>query len=229
MKKLSLLLAVFCLISGPAFAQIQLDLNSTKRPVLLLNQDFPMLYKPTKLIIGKENKFSIKADPKSYVSLLISSSNDGTAMFKGQKLKLGEDIQIIEGTVPDNGLLELSFTLPDNKDLNEKVFYFEAIVSKDTNYTNPMKAKTMGASGRETNDNSVMAALPSKDKSGVGFTPALPGAPVQMYQTMQMIQDMKQQAAEGKDSDETYKDDGLLYQSPLIRNLAAPDLNRPKQ
>ena len=197
---------------------------------MMLNKEFSMVYKPTKLIIGKDNKFLIKAKPGSYVVLATSNSNYGAPIFHGQKLRLGDDYKISNGIVPANGLLELNIALPNNKDLNETTVYFEAIVSKDKDFTDSQVARIMAPSGRETESNSVLVNLPPDDSSKPNFTPTIPGAPLEMYRTMQYIEQMKNTAStKDKEDRELLEDNGSFYSSPVIlRNLQAPELNRGK-
>lgn len=227
MKKFILLLLIISSITLPAQAQQGIDfVKAEKRPILLLNRESPEVYKPTRLIIGQENKVLIKAEPGSCISLAYSESNTGAAPLYGQKLRLGSDLKTTEGIVPQNGLLELSIMLPDNKEFEGKTFYIEVAVWKNKDFSDIQLAKIVAPSGRETSSNSIVAALPPKNANKPTFTPTLPGAPLEMMQTMKFIEDMKQNK-DSKDETDIDYDAQSSYRTPvIIRNLNAPELNQ---
>jgi len=232
MKKLLLLILMFNLISIPAFAQQEIQFKPTKRPSLLIKRDFPMIYKPSKLIIGQENKISIKAEPGSYVSLAYSENNSGAPLFYGHKLRLGTERKTREAVIPENGLLELGLNLPNDKSLEGKTIYLEAVIWKDQDFSDLELAKVIGPNGRETSNNGVIVSLPPKDASRPTFAPAMPGAPAEMMHAAKYIDDMKK-GFKGEDSSEEdesqpdiHREMQNMYQTPVIlRNLKSPELN----
>ncbi|OGH98588.1 MAG: hypothetical protein A2104_07045 [Candidatus Melainabacteria bacterium GWF2_32_7] len=227
MKKLFLLFLMFNMISIPAFAQHEIELKPTKRPSLLIKRDFPMAYKPSRLIIGQENKISIKAVPGSYVSLAFSEENSGAPLFYGHKLRLGSDIKTQEGIIPENGFLELSISLPNDKNLDGKTIYLEVAIWKNQDFSDLELAKIIGINGRETNNNDILVSLPPQNASKPTFAPAIPGAPIEMMHAAQFIDEIKKeikgQSTQGSD---VYQEMQNTYQTPVIlRNLKAPELN----
>ena len=154
MIKKFLLLLFLSLISLPAFSE-EIQFKAHDKPSLLIENDSPMVYRPTKLIIGQENSFIIKAKPGYYVSLATSYSDSGAPLFYGQKLRLGSDIKTLEGVIPENGVLEMKLKIPKDKDLVGKILYFEVAVWKSKDFKDLRIAKIMAANGRESSSNAV--------------------------------------------------------------------------
>src|SRR6056297_2576486 len=115
MKKIFISLFLLCIFTAPCFSQQTIEFNEKSKPLLIINKDFPMVYKPTKLIIGKKNIFTIKATSGSNVSLATSTSDNGAPLLYGQKVRLGNDINTVNGVVPEKGILQLELEIPDNK------------------------------------------------------------------------------------------------------------------
>jgi len=176
MKKNCVSIALITLVafSVPVNAQV-FELSSTKKSSFIINQNFPAVYKPSKLIIGNKTKFVIKAEPESRVSLVTSDENAGYPAFHGQKLRLGQIIKPYEGIVGDKGVLELEIPLPQEKELVGKILYFEVLVWKKSDYSDLKIAKIMGIDGSETNINAVVITEPLKNQSMPNFGPNIPG------------------------------------------------------
>lgn len=227
MKKTILFVTILMLLSFsnnalPANSQQDSLSKSAIRKSLLLNRDYSQVYKPTKLIIGANNKFSIKAEPGSYVLLLVSSTNDGNE-FNDKQLRLGKDVKKVDGVVTSNGFLELNFDLPKDKTLVKKEMYFEVLVSKDKSFTNSEIAKIISPSGRETDINSIKVYEPNDTKLGPSFGAVMPGGGGDMIKTMQTIEDVKN-GKTGNPEDYLYND--FSQNSLLLRNLRAADVDK---
>lgn len=211
---LSLVFRLLILSSVPVFASQAIEFKLPEKPALLLDTESPTVYKPTRLIVGKETKFIIKGFPKSNVSLLMSESNEGAPLFYGQKLNLGADITAKEAVIPENGVLELGIKLPDDKKLEDQVRYFEVAVWKNKDYSDLKLAKIVGPNGQRTGLNKIKIYLPNEDSTRPTFAPVMPGMPVNMIQTMQTIEKIKNGDTEQLNRDYEIE---KLKEKPLIQ------------
>jgi len=234
MKKFLLLFLSLYLFALPAFAQLEINLSSGKHGGVLLSREYPVVYKPTKLIIGQENIFKVKASPKNIVTLMVSGSNSGANTFYGQTLRLGSNFETVKGVVPENGLLELKFNMPNNKELNGKAVFFEVAVSKDDSFKDIKLAKIMGEDCSETSSNEIAISLPPQDVSKPSLSPMLPMMPPEFARAIDTVEKNKKNKNNNSNNDNEqdynqYMYDNM-YQTPAyIRNLNAPELmNTPR-
>jgi len=222
-KLLFVILLALITFSAPVNAQV-FELSSTKNSSFIINQDFPVVYKPSKLLIGNKTKFVIKAPPKSHVSLVTSEENGGYPEFHGHKLRLGQIISPNEAIVEDNGILELEIPVPAEKGLLGKILYFEVLVWKKSDFSDLKIAKIMGIDGRETDVNAVMIAEPPKKQSMPGIGPGIPGTGGDMSKAMEIFNKMSETSS-NEYSENYYENEIFSNNKPLIlRNLHAPEL-----
>jgi hypothetical protein len=197
------------------------DLSSSKKSPLVAKQDSPCVYKPSKLIIGMPNPFTVKAPPFSHVSLVTSNENAGYPEMFGNKLRLGQSINNYEGIVNDNGAIELNINLPNEKELIGKILYFEVLVWKNPDFSDLKVAKIMGIDGRETLVNAVLITEPPKKNLMPTFGQYIPGTDINMNRTMEAIN----KSADDNKSDYDYEEMMNYSNQPLmIRNLRAPEM-----
>lgn len=221
-------LSVFILLTilaAPVFAQTEIKLSGSKKSLLMISTNYPIVYRPTRLIIGKENIFQIKAAPGSNVSLAVSRSNSGAPKFFGQDLRLGSDITTKEAVVPENGLLELPYTIQNDKELVDKVLYFEVAVWKDKSFNDLKLAKIIAADGQETKINGSVLVMPPKDVSRPTLVPAISGLS-DMMKTVETIEKIK--SGKGGELEDQMQAD-IYYNTPaLLRNMGSPEINQSK-
>lgn len=219
----SLALIALITFSVPVKAQV-FDLSSNKKTSFTVNQDYPSVYKPSKLIIGTKTKFVIKAEPESHVSLVTSEGNGGAPEFYGHKLRLGQTINPHEGIVGDKGILEIEIPLPDEKELVGKILYFEVVVWKKSDFSDLKIAKIMGIDGRETDVNAVIITALPKDLSMPGIGPDIPGTGGDFSKAKEIFNKINDTNA--ADDSENYYQDEMYYknESLMLRNLHVPEL-----
>lgn len=223
MKKFIFLLMLANLIVHPAFSQTSIQFKPTERKqTLLINRNHPQVYKPSKLILGKSNKFIIKAEAGSYISLATSTSNEGAPLFYGHKLRLGNDITTYEGTIPANGILELEVKLPNDNSLDGKELFFEVAVWKNKDFSDLTIAKIISTGGTETQNNAIAISKPVESSFIPLFTPVIPGAPTEVIKTIEAIQDVKS----GKVDYETYEEAEILNRPVIQRDLNRQNTNK---
>ncbi|HBG48400.1 MAG TPA: hypothetical protein DDW90_02615 [Cyanobacteria bacterium UBA9971] len=225
MKKNCVSIALITLVafSVPVNAQV-FELSSTKKSSFIINQNFPAVYKPSKLIIGNKTKFVIKAEPESRVSLVTSDENAGYPAFHGQELRLGSIVKPYEGIVGDKGILELEIPLPQEKELVGKILYFEVLVWKKSDFSDLKIAKIMGIDGSETNINAVVITEPLKNQSMPNFGPNIPGTGGDMSKAKAIFNRIND--TNPADDAENYYQDEMYYKndSLMLRNMHAPEL-----
>ena len=229
MKKNYVILALTALITFSSSVTAQVfDLSSTKNSSIIINQDAPAVYKPSKLIIGNKTKFVIKAAPGSHVSLVTSEQNGGSPELYGHKLRLGQTLNPYEGIVGDKGILEIEISLPEEKELVGKILYFEVLVWKKSDFSDLKIAKIMGIDGRETDVNAVIIAEPPKKQSMPGIGPGVPGTGGDINKAMEIFHKMNESST-NQNSENYYENDIFSNNKPLmLRNLKLPELQKTK-
>jgi len=229
MKKNYYLIAVLLvsaiIFSLKANAQV-FDLSSTKNFSKQLKLGSPSVYKPSKLIIGTSTKFIIKAEPNTHVSLVTSDENQGAAFINGNRLRLGEINNPHESITNNNGVAEISITLPLEKELIGRIMYFEALIWKNPDHSDIEVAKVMGIDGREAANNAVIITAPAKNVSGPGITPGISGLG-DLNQTMHIMNQINKD--QKNDDSENYDNEMNYYNEPLmLRNLRLPQTKTEK-
>ena len=220
-------LPAIIVFSLPVNAQV-FDLSSTKKTSYEINQNIPVVYKPSKLIIGDKTKFVIKAEPKSHVSLVTSEACSGAPLYYGQKLRLGQNIKTHEGIVGENGIIELEFELPEAKELLGKMLYFEVLAWKKADLSDLKVAKIMGTDARETDVNAVLISEKSKSSYLPGIGPGIPGTGGDMGKAMEVFKQINETTT-NENSENYYQNEIFSNDKPLmLRNLRLPELNNTK-
>jgi hypothetical protein len=227
MKRFCFLIALLSILSvNTVSAEDSIEFQSFKRPSLLITRDYPQIYRPARIYIGKENKFTIKAEAGSFVSIALSLENKGSELFYGHSLRLGKDIVATgEGKVPANGLLEITVKMPYDKKLDGKSVYFEGAVWKNEDFSDLKIANIISPSGRESDSNQILLAMPVKDSSGLSLMPSLPGASTEFVESMKTINEIRQNETQGLEKDYEYNMDDMYRKPLMLRNLDAPDMN----
>ena len=221
-KHIILTLLIFFAFVINANAQV-FDLSSAKKSKSVIDEGiFPCVYKPSKLIMGTKTKFIIKAEPNSNVELLTSNQNAGSKILYGKKLRLGPAINSVEGKTGENGVVELDVSMPEEKDLEGQILYFEVLVWKNEDQSDLKIAKIMGINGRETDINAVIVTAPPKNPMLPGFGPSLPGTDVNINRTMDAINQSNEYNDE--ETNDLYLEQSNYMNTPLmLRNLRVPE------
>lgn len=228
-KSYNIVLVLYTLLifSIPVKAQV-FDLSSTKHSSISINQEYPIVYKPSKLIIGNKTKFIIKAPVNSYVSLVTSEGNSGYPEYYGHKLRLGQTINAHEKIVKENGIVEIEIPLPLEKVLVGKILYFEVIVWKKIDLSDLKIAKIIDIDGRETNVNAVIIAEQPKKNFLPGIGTNIPGTDMTINKAMEIL-NATQKNTDGDNFQIFYQEQINYSNEPLmLRNLRVPEANQDK-
>lgn len=222
MNKKHIIFSVIASIIFTMSANAQVfDLKSAKSSSYSINQTQPVVYKPSKLLIGTKTKFIIKADPESYVSLVTSDENRGAPEFHGHRLRLGEIINPHEAKVGSKGIVEIEIPMPQEKELVGKILFFEVLVWKNPNYSDMKVAKIMGINGQETDVNAVIIAEPPKNTSVPGIGATIPGTDFNINDAV----DALNSSTKDFNNDDYYQGDIYYRNEPLmLRNLRTPEI-----
>lgn len=197
------------------------DLKSSRSSSYSVNQTQPVVYKPSKLIIGTKTKFVIKADPDSYVSLVTSDENRGAPEFHGHRLRLGEIINPHEAKVGSKGIVVIEIPMPQEKELVGKILFFEVLVWKNPDYRDMKVAKIMGINGQETDVNAVIIAEPPKNTAVPGIGATIPGTDFNINDAV----DALNSSTKDFNNDDYYQGDMYYRNEPLmLRNLRSPEV-----
>ncbi len=227
MKKISFLFLILSVLTTNAvFAESSIEFQSYKKPSLLITRDYPQIYKPSRIYIGQENKFTVKAEAGSYVSVALSLENKGSDLFYGHELRLGKDIIATgEGKIAANGLAEIAVKVPEDKKLEGKSVYFECAVWKSEDFSDLKIANIISTSGRESGSNQVLLALPVKDSNKPTLMPSLPGASSEFIESMKTMNEIRETETQSIQKDFEFNMEDMYRKPLMLRNLYAPDAN----
>ncbi len=145
------------------------------------------LFLPTRIVLGEDNRFVVKAQPGSKVKLFLSPTPEGYVLANGTPLRVGEEMQEIAGEVPETGVLELTLTIPSEDALEGKILYVDAVVGPTDEALVPIDL--MDATGRRTDSNSLVITKPSK-MGGPTILPNMPGMNPQMFNQLTTLGDI---------------------------------------
>lgn len=201
-------------INLAVYAQV-IDLSSSKNIFRIKSAE---IYKPSKLIIGEETGFVIKADPGTYVTLVFSGESSGAAPVYGQNLRIGTVFDKVEGIVGEKGIIELKLKIPEEKTLGGKIIYFEALTWQQKDLSDLATARIMGIDGKETYNNALIMANKINDSSTPIFTPSMPGMG-NVSDTMNALSGQNNEENEELREEMYYRNKDLM-----LRNLNAPEL-----
>jgi len=139
------------------------------------------LYLPTRLILGQETRFIVKAQPGHKVRLFMSATEAGYVLPNGTSLRVGTDVQELSGVVPENGVLELTMSMPQEAELEGQVVYIDAAAGPTDEALAPMDL--VDATGRRTAQNSLVITKQVTSK-GPALLPGMPGFSPQAFQQL---------------------------------------------
>lgn len=163
------------LLTQPAHAEkYQSRLNS----LILKKND---LYLPTRLVLGEESHFVIKAPAGSQVKVLLSTENSGYELPNGTSLRVGPHVEELSGVVPENGVLQLSLTMPKGDGMDGKTVYVDAVYGTSDEDMAPLEL--VDATGRRTGNNALAVVKPS-DAGSMSIMPNMPGVSPQLMQQL---------------------------------------------
>ncbi|MFA6989048.1 MAG: hypothetical protein WC197_03165 [Candidatus Gastranaerophilaceae bacterium] len=209
------------LIVLPSFADENIKMAAIKSESLLINRNHPKLYKPTKLEIGNKAVFKIIAEPKSKAILGLSLENKGAADFNGITPRLGPNYNVIESEIPDNGILNMEYTLENNKDLVDKIMFVEAFVRQNNN--NIQRAQIIGSNGQEIEFNGIEIKNPI-NAHGTSIIPDIPGLDADSVDALKNMTKKTQKENDALQYEKYYNADYTDYTPVYIRNLKSPEV-----
>jgi hypothetical protein len=173
---------VTTVLSQTAYAEkYQSRLNS----LILKKND---VYLPTRMVIGEDVHFVVKAPVGSHVKLLLSAQNSGYQLPNGQTLRVGTESQELSGIVPENGVLQLKMTMPKDADMEGKTIYVDAAAGPTDDDLAPMEL--VDATGRRTANNALAIVKPSEAGS-MSIMPNMPGMSPQMMGQLTNMSNMQ--------------------------------------
>ena len=168
--------------SQPAFAEkYQSRLNS----LILKKND---VYLPTRMVLGEEVQFVVKAAAGSHVKLLLSAQNSGYSLPNGTSLRVGPESQELSGVIPENGVLQLKMTMPKDPEMEGKILYIDAVSGETDEELAPMEL--VDATGRRTANNALAIVKPS-DLGSMSIMPNMPGVSPQLMTQLSNLSTMQ--------------------------------------
>lgn len=157
----------------------------------LITGDASEVFMPSKLVLGKDNKFIVRGKPGSKVSLAVSSSSYGAKPINGLNVRLGETEQTIESIISSTGVVELIYNVPQDETLLGQTKYFEVAVWTKSDFGDISMAKSISASGRETLNNGLKIVLPPETGKRPTFEPTIPGISGDLYKSIKAMKDVQ--------------------------------------
>lgn len=184
----ALLVMGFILGVLPRSLQAQAEVRNSRLSQLIKHK--PSLYLPNRLLIGEDNHFTVQGPAGSHVVLYISPQPQGVEAPDGQALRVGDDNHQLTGSIPENGVLEMTFPVPAEEELVGKKVYVEAITWKADDYSDLQVFDLVDAAGRKATENHLAFEKPSKGK-GALIIPTMPGLSPQILQQMTTFSDIQ--------------------------------------
>lgn len=145
---------------------------------LLLNK--ASFYLPGRLVLGQDNRFTIKARPGSQVRVFISPQSEGYLFADRLPLQVGTEVEELTGTIPESGVLELTLPLPNEASWDGQVLYVDAVVGQAPDFSDYVRPELVDATGRRTTHNLLVLTKPA-EKNGMTILPAVPGMDPQVF------------------------------------------------
>lgn len=204
-NKLTKTLVIFALLTVsllPVQARV-FELSSSSQQTAEINTSAEV-YKPSKLIVGSKTGFVVKAGPGSYTTLTLAADEQGESILAR-----------VQGIIGEKGITEIMLDLPDDKELINKVVYFEVAVWKNEDLSDIERARIIAPDGINTGSNAI--AIYPKPDSGIlpNLGPAMPGVG-DITRTMDAMRE-----------NNTFSNDAYYFNKPLIlRNLRTPETKR---
>ena len=179
----SVTLAQFCPQTAEAGARPKSRLNQ-----LIRNK--PNLYMPTRLVIGEDNKFVVRAPAGNKVVIFLSPFNSGMTTPNGKPLRVGKENQLLEGYTSEKGVAVLTVPLPDEKSLSGQPVYIEGYTVGDTEgYSDLEVLELLKPNGHAASNNVVMIQEPN-ETHGAMVMPGIPGVGSDMLRRLSTMGDV---------------------------------------
>ncbi len=169
------------ILAPSAYAQQKFESRLSK---LVLHQND--LFLPTRLTIGEDAQFVVKAPAGSKVAVMISGKSEGYSL-NGTALRVGSDAQVLTGIVPDSGVLQLKMTMPKDFALIGKMVYIDGAAG--TSEDAMQQLVLVDATGRRTGDNSLVI-MKQPDHGGAAILPSMGGLTPQMFSQITQVGDI---------------------------------------
>lgn len=134
------------------------------------------VYLPTRLLLGQEARFVVKAPAGSLVKVFVSTQAEGKVL-NDLALRVGNDAQELSGTVPENGVLELKMDVPKDPELDGRLLYVDAVAGASEEVLAPLDL--VDPTGRRTEQNSL-PIMKQTAENGPAIMPTMPGISPQM-------------------------------------------------
>ncbi len=170
------------------------------------------LYLPTRLIIGKDNKFVVRVPAGNTVVLLLSPFPAGMSAPDGTPMRVGKENQILEAVASDKGVATLTVPIPDEESLVGQPVFVAAYTYGRSDYSDLEILELLGPTGRRVGDNRLAIDEPS-DGRGAMVLPGLPGVGSDMLRRLSTMGDIYN--SDDKERMETLKDNGDLGDGTL--------------
>jgi hypothetical protein len=144
------------------------------------------VYLPSRLVVGQDATFTIKAPAGSVAKVFLSPASSGYVLNNKLPLQVGDNPETLSGTVPASGVLQLKFTTPNNPELDGKSLYVDAVIGSTEQALNA--ATLIQANGHKTQQNQLAIVVPAK-KNGPAVLPSMPGVSPQLFNQITNVVD----------------------------------------
>jgi hypothetical protein len=183
------------------------------------------LYLPTRLVLGEEARFVVKAPAGNLVKILVSAKSEGYVLPNGTSLSVGEEVQELTGTVPANGVLELKLPVPKDPTMEGKVVYVAGVVGPSEEALTPIDL--IDSTGRRTEENALVIVKPV-EAGGPSIMPSMPGLSPQVFNQLTTMSEIY---GKGDNSKKQLLDTGdinrdrAIDQNPFVNRGLQPGIN----
>lgn len=183
-----------------------------------------MLYLPSRLVIGEENRFVIKGTPGSQAVLYVSPLDKGYVLPNGQSLQVGKEHEKLNVTIPEKGVVEILVPLPNDAGWVGRQLFVDAILLSEGETEEQLSVdyvSIMDSTGRQADRNAVEIFAPATE----GHTTVMPMMPGLNPQVFNRLTTLSEVYTDGDERKKELIDDGEIDRSVDIDSNVF--INRP--
>lgn len=148
------------------------------------------LFLPSQLVLGEELTLTVRSQPNTLIKIFYDFQWQDTPV---NGLHVSSDSSVLEGQVPDNGLLMFRVKMPLQEALIGRTLYFEAFSQASTDASSPVQnVLCRNASGVPVSVPSLVVVPPETERSGPSFMPSMPGMDANMMRQIGTMSSLHQ-------------------------------------
>jgi hypothetical protein len=148
------------------------------------------LFLPSQIVLGQEMALTVRAQPNTLIKIFYDFQWQETPVAG---LHLSKDSAMLEGQVPENGVLIFTVKMPLQEALVGRTLYFEAFSQNPSEAALPVQSVVCrNASGVPMSVPSLVVVPPETQRGGPSFMPSMPGLDANMMRQIGTMSSLHQ-------------------------------------